>query len=115
VTAILTGKQRRYLRALAHDQKPVVQVGHAGLTDAVLHAIDEALETHELIKVRVFAESGADARAMVPRVEAVTRANVAHVIGHTLLVYRRRKKEPKIELPKAKAKAKAKGKPSSED
>ncbi|MFZ5891982.1 MAG: ribosome assembly RNA-binding protein YhbY [Myxococcota bacterium] len=96
----LTGKQRRYLRALAHALQPVVQIGHAGLTPPVLKAIDQALETHELIKVRVQAETGAEVRGLVEEVESGLTASVAQIIGHTLLVYRRRKKDPKIQLPK---------------
>ncbi|MGC4087310.1 MAG: ribosome assembly RNA-binding protein YhbY [Polyangiaceae bacterium] len=106
----LTGKQSRFLRALAHDRKPVVQIGHAGLTKPVLAAIEQALETHELIKVRVQADTGGEVRALVPELESALKANVAQVIGHTVLLYRRHKKEPKIELPKDKPARKAKTK-----
>ena len=108
MSADLTGKQRRYLRALAHALQPVVQIGQQGLTQPVLKAIDQALETHELIKVKVLVETGAEARALVPEVEAKLKACVAQVIGHTLLIYRRRQKDPKIQLPKDKPARKAK-------
>jgi RNA-binding protein len=101
VTQILTGKQRRFLRAAAHAQKPLVQIGHAGLTPGVSKAIDQALETHELVKIRVLAEAGADAEELVEPIEGATRSSVVQVIGRTLLVYRRRKKDPKITLPAA--------------
>ena len=48
----LKGSDRNYLRGLAHQLKPVVHVGKTGLTPNVLAAIDEALEHHELIKIR---------------------------------------------------------------
>lgn len=108
MSADLTGKQRRYLRALAHELSPVVQIGHQGLTEPVLKAMDQALETHELIKVRVLAETGDEARALVPDIEAKLKAAVPQVIGHTVLVYRRRDKDPKIQLPKDKPARKAK-------
>ena len=108
MSADLTGKQRRYLRALAHELSPVVQIGHQGLTEAVLKAVDQALETHELIKVRVLVDTKDEALVLVPDVEAKLKAAVAQVIGHTLLVYRRRKKDPKIQLPKDKPGLKAK-------
>ena len=110
MSADLTGKQRRYLRALAHELSPVVQIGHQGLTEAVLKAVDQALETHELIKVRVLVDTKDEALVLVPDVEAKLKAAVAQVIGHTLLVYRRRKKDPKIQLPKDKPGSKAKSK-----
>jgi len=101
--APLTGKQRSFLRALAHPLKPVVQIGHGGLTDAVLTAIDGALSTHELIKVRVTGQEEVDVDELALEVEAGTRSSVAQVIGKTLVVYRARKKDPVIVLPKASA------------
>jgi RNA-binding protein len=101
VTLVLTGRQRRHLRALAHDKKPVVQIGHAGLTKGVLEAIDAALLTHELIKVRVLAECPEDTAELARRIERTTRASLAQEIGRTLLLYRRRAKDPKITLPAA--------------
>ena len=100
----LTGKQRSYLRALAHPLKPVVQIGQSGLTDAVLSAIDGALVPHELIKVRITGNDEVAATALVLEVEKRTRSSVAQVIGKTLVVYRARKKDPVIVLPQADAK-----------
>ncbi|HYQ01382.1 MAG TPA: ribosome assembly RNA-binding protein YhbY [Polyangiaceae bacterium] len=99
--APLTGKQRSFLRALAHPLKPVVQIGHGGLSDAVLAAIDGALSTHELIKVRITGQEEVDVDELAQEVEAGTRSTVAQVIGKTLVVYRARKKDPVIVLPKA--------------
>jgi RNA-binding protein len=98
--APLTGKQRSFLRALAHPLTPVVQIGHGGLTAAVLTAIDGALATHELIKVRVTGQEEVDVAELALEVEAGTRSSIAQVIGKTLVVYRARKKDPVIVLPK---------------
>ena len=102
--APLTGKQRSFLRALAHSLKPVVQIGHGGLTDAVLAAIDGALSTHELIKVRITGSEEVSAPELALEIESGTRSTVAQVIGKTLVVYRARKKDPVIVLPKSSAK-----------
>lgn len=99
--AVLTGKQRSYLRALAHPLKPLVQIGHGGLTDAVLAAIEAALLVHELIKVRVTGNDEMSASELALEVEKRTRSSVAQVIGKTLVVYRGRKKDPVIVLPQA--------------
>jgi len=99
----LTGKQRSYLRSLAHSLKPLVQIGQAGLSASVLEAIDAALGTHELIKVKVTGNEEVSAEAIGPAIEAATKAVVAQVIGKTLVVYRPRKKDPTIVLPKAAA------------
>jgi len=55
---MLKGSERTFLRGLAHDLRPVVQVGKDGLTASVLAAVDAALDAHELIKVQIFAERG---------------------------------------------------------
>jgi RNA-binding protein len=103
----LTGKHKSHLRALAHPLKPVVQIGKQGLSDAVLTALDVALERHELIKVKVSGESELDAAELAPKIAKATRGQVAQIIGRTLVLYRRRPDSPKIQLPKAKAKATA--------
>ena len=100
----LTNAQRAHLRRLAHHLKPVVQIGQAGLTPPVLAAIDGALETHELVKVKVAGDEVA-ARDLIPAIESGTRSAVVQVIGHVLVVYRRRPKEPRISLPAAGAAA----------
>lgn len=46
----MTGKQKKYLRGLAHDMKPLVQIGQRGLTDAVAGQVDAALTDHERIR-----------------------------------------------------------------
>ena len=105
-SSTLTGKQRSYLRALAHPQKPLVQIGHGGLTAAVVTAIDGALQTHELIKVRITGNEELSAAEIAPEVAKRTRSSVAQVIGKTVVLYRARKNDPVIVLPKAGAKPK---------
>ncbi|MET0790105.1 MAG: ribosome assembly RNA-binding protein YhbY [Polyangiaceae bacterium] len=109
---MLSGKQRSFLRALAHPLKPIVQIGHGGLTDAVLSAIDGALHSHELIKVRVTGNDEVSAADLALEIEQRTRSQVAQVIGKTLVVYRGRKKDPVIVLPKAGAKPAKAAKPA---
>ena len=47
----LTEKQKKHLRRLAHPMNPIVMLGNAGLTDAVVAELDRALTDHELVKV----------------------------------------------------------------
>ena len=96
----LTGKQRRFLRALGHHKDPIVQVGKNGLTDAVTSAVDSALEQHELVKVRIGTECPDDREDVAEALAGALRAHVTQVIGRTILLYRRHPKEPKIKLPK---------------
>jgi RNA-binding protein len=96
----LSGKQRRYLRSLGHHLEPVVQLGKSGLTDGVIAAVDAALEEHELVKVRIGTECPEDRKDVAERLGPSVRGEVAQVLGRTLLVYRKRKKDSKIQLPK---------------
>jgi RNA-binding protein len=95
----LTGKQARHLRALGHHLEPVVLLGKNGLTDSVKQAMNNALEIHELVKVRVGTECPDDVDDIAARLGEELPASVAQRLGRTILLYRRHPKEPKIELP----------------
>jgi len=96
----LSGKQRRYLRGLGHDLEPTVQLGKLGLTDAVTAAVDTALEEHELIKVRIGTECPDERHDVAERLAPAVKSEVAQVLGRTLLLWRKRPKDSKIQLPK---------------
>jgi RNA-binding protein len=98
----LSGKQKSYLRALAHPLKPVVQIGRQGLTKGVIVAVDAALERHELIKAKLSGDAELDAHELGPEIEKATHSQLAQIIGHTLVLYRRRAENPKIVLPRSK-------------
>ncbi len=82
----------RQLRSLAHHCKPVVIIGGAGLSGAVLTEIDLALAQHELIKVRVNAADRAQREAFITTITQQTSAEVIQRIGHIAVFYRRAKK-----------------------
>lgn len=96
---MLTGKQRRHLRAIAHALDPIVQIGKAGLEPGVIAAVDRALADHELVKVRVGEAAGLDRRDAAAELAAQTHSEVAQVLGKVVLLYRPDPKEPKIALP----------------
>jgi len=94
----LTGKQRRALRALGHHLQAVVQVGHAGVTAGVVAALEQALWDHELVKVKVGSEAPGDRKAVAAELAEATGADLAQVLGRTLLLYKPNHDERKIEL-----------------
>lgn len=96
----LAGNQSRYLRALAHHRKPVVQVGKHGWSATLLAEIDSALLAHELIKIRLVGEAPLEVGALAVHIEAELRAAVVQTLGNTLTVYRRHPNRPKIQLPR---------------
>lgn len=93
----LTGAQRRYLRGLAHDLKPVVLVGQHGMSENLIENVRDALLAHELIKVKVHGGDGL-AEAAEAIYEA-TDAQLAHKIGFTLVFYKPHPDKPTIRLP----------------
>ena len=98
----MKSSQRKYLRGLAHSMKPVVFVGQKGVTASLAKAIDEALDTHELIKVK-FVEFKEKARktAITAQIEKDSGAVLAGLIGHTAILYRphRDPEKRRIQLP----------------
>jgi RNA-binding protein len=95
----LTPPERRALRARAHSLKPVVLVGHQGLTPAVLHEIDVALTAHELIKVRVFDDDREARDALLARISADLDCAAVQHLGKILTVWRPAPPEEKKKLP----------------
>lgn len=94
----LQGFQRKYLRGMAHNLDPVVQVGHGGVTDGVVGAVEQALLDHELIKVRMIEPS--DKKAMAADLARRCSAHLCGLIGHTAILYRPHPEDPRIELPR---------------
>lgn len=83
----LSGAQRRTLRRLAHPLRPVVQLGVGGLSEAVVDAIDRALEDHELIKLKLAGER--DGReALAVEAAARTHSALAGTVGRVAILYR---------------------------
>lgn len=93
----LQGFQRRYLRKLAHPLRPVVLVGEGGVSPGVVSAIDDALHSHELIKVRL--KQPGDKRGLARELAAASGAALCGVVGHTVILYRPDAEKPGIELP----------------
>ncbi len=96
-TAGLAGYQRKHLRKLAHGLKPVVSVGEGGLSEAVGRALDDALEHHELVKVKLHQPE--DKKAAAAELARMGRAELCGLVGHTVILYRRNEEKPRIEVP----------------
>ncbi len=93
----LTGTQRRHLRKLAHGRKPIVFVGDAGVSEAVVGALDRALADHELVKVKL---PGPEAKkALAAELAKRSGAHVCGLVGHMAILFRPDPEQPQIELP----------------
>lgn len=90
----LTPKQRQQLKGAAHRLDPVVLLGAAGLTDAVVKEIDRALSAHELIKVRVPEDDRAERDDVFREVAERLGAARVQMIGKLLVLFRPRPEPP---------------------
>jgi len=95
----LTEKQKRHLKALAHPLNPVIIVGGAGVTEALLKELDSTLEHHELIKVRVNAIDREARDQLIAALSEGSQSMLVQRIGHIAVLYRPAKK-PQLKLPR---------------
>lgn len=95
----LTGKQRRFLRALGTGVDPIIQIGKAGIGENTIKQIDEALEARELIKIRVLHNHDDDPKNTAKILAEKAEAELVQVVGRNILLYRPSLKKSVIELP----------------
>ena len=95
----LTGKQRQFLKGLAHPLSPIVRLGKGGLTDSVIAETKKSLASHELIKVRIDVDESAERKALAEKLAVAAEAHIAGTVGKIAILYRERDEEPEIELP----------------
>ena len=86
----LTSRERANLKAQAHALEPLVHVGGAGVTDALVAEIDRALTAHELTKVKVGSDDREARVAMGDEIAARTDATVVHRVGKVVILWRPR-------------------------
>lgn len=84
----LTARVRAGLKARAHALEPLVHVGSAGVTDAVVAEAERALTAHELIKVKVASDDRAARAAMGDQIASRTGAAVVHRVGKVVILWR---------------------------
>lgn len=97
---MLTGKQKRYLRSLAHHLNPIFQVGKGGVNDHLIRHISEALEVRELIKVTVLNNCFEDRNEVGQQLAEGADAELVQVIGKIIVLYKESREHKTIELPK---------------
>jgi RNA-binding protein len=84
----LTSKARAALRAQAHHLTPAVQVGRAGITEALRQSLDDALRTRELVKIQFLKEAGLELKTAAADLAREMGAEIVQLIGRTATMYR---------------------------
>ncbi|WP_284176053.1 ribosome assembly RNA-binding protein YhbY [Xanthomonas citri] len=100
MSIVLTSAQNRFLRGQAHDLKALLQTGGKGVTPAFLAELEEVLERHELVKVKVASEDRETRDAMIVELVEQTGSALVQRIGHVAILYRPSKEKRQIVLPR---------------
>ena len=96
----MTSKQRAYLKGLAMNIDPIVQIGKGGVTPEMTNGVLECFNTRELIKLTVLKNCLEDPKAIAETLADRTRSEVVQVIGRKIVLYKKDKDNPKIQLPR---------------
>ncbi len=94
----MTTKQRAALRSMANTLQPVLQIGKDGINDNLVQQAWDVLEARELIKVAVQRNAPYETREACQALCELTHAEPVQVIGNKFVVYRKARKDSKIDL-----------------
>ncbi len=85
----LEGFQKKHLRGLAHGLKPIVFIGQKGLVDSVVLSVSDALEKHELIKIKFIEyKEKSQKKEIAGEIERRTASEMVGMIGHTAIFFK---------------------------
>ena len=87
-------EQLKQMKTKAHDLKPVIMIGQAGLTEAVNKEIELALDTHELIKIKIRAERD-ERKQIQQKICSETSAELIQSIGQIIVIFRKKPEQAK--------------------
>lgn len=96
---MLTGKQKRFLRAKAHHLQAIFQVGKGGVNDNLIKQVVDALEARELIKISMLQNCDEAIETVVEKLVAGANAELVQTIGHTIVLYKESRENKQIQLP----------------
>ncbi len=95
----LSKTQRKHLSTLSHSRKPIVRVGQKGLSENIIQELENALNVHELVKVKITTADRDARHEMIETFQQRCDCECIQKIGHTATLFRRNNKQPVIVLP----------------
>jgi len=95
----LSESQKKFLRGLGHELKPIIMIGDAGLSESLFKEFCSTIEHHELIKVRVRASDRETRDNMISDLCKKGSAELVTRIGNVALIFRRNNEKPQVPLP----------------
>jgi RNA-binding protein len=102
---MLKGFQKQHLKGLAHAYKPVVHIGQKGLSENLTNALEEALESHELIKVKfIDCKEKEQKKELIKQFETTIKCELVGMTGHIAILFRQNRdpEKRKISVPQQK-------------
>ncbi len=96
----MTSKERAYLRGLANNIDAIFQIGKSGISDNLITQLSDALEARELIKISVLETAPANVKTLGNEIAEATNSILVQTVGNKITLYRARKKDSRIVLPK---------------
>ena len=90
---IRNSKQRAYLKSLAMDMTPILQIGKGGVSPDFINSVSQALEARELIKISVLKSCDDDVKELVQTVSERTHSEVVQSIGRKIVLYKEGKED----------------------
>ena len=94
---MLTGKQKSELRGIAQTRKALFQIGKDAISENLIKTLQDSLEAHELVKLSLLNTCPITPNEAAIELSAATHSEVVQIIGHTVILYRRSKKN-KLEI-----------------
>ena len=94
----LTSKRRAYLRKKAHDLDALVRIGKEGVTDNLIQSILDAIESRELIKVKILQNCEEEKMEKMEQLSQCKEFEVVGIIGRTIILFKENKDKPVISL-----------------
>lgn len=94
----LTSKRRAYLRKKAHDLDALVRIGKDGVTDNLIQSILDAIESRELIKVKILQNCEEEKTEIMEQLSQCKEFEVVGIIGRTIILFRENKDKPVVSL-----------------
>lgn len=93
----MTGKERAYLKKLAHGKKAILQMGKEGMSEAFLKELDAVFEQFELVKIDLLPSAGEEKKELTEALLEKTGAQFISQVGRKLVLYRESTSLPRQE------------------
>ncbi len=96
----LSNNQKKYLRSLAHQKKPIIMIGQHGLSNSVREELLSTLDHHELLKIKIRTDDKIDKKVVINDILVLTQSECVQVVGGTLVIYKAFDENPELVLPR---------------